>query len=118
MLLMERYELAPRYNVGQQLVKCIRLDDFRVVAHECARDAVSLRELMVEFGGEVVFRSHLLPGKAENSGIPIPEKRSVRQWIKCLKISRHRRIYPHRSCRKHARARRCRGDGIDVRNTQ
>src|SRR5438876_11660765 len=53
MLLVERDELAPRDNVGQQLVKCIRLDDFRVVAHECARDAVSLRELMVELGGEV-----------------------------------------------------------------
>src|SRR5712692_7491781 len=31
-LFTERDELAPRYNVCQQLVKCIRLDDFRVVA--------------------------------------------------------------------------------------
>src|SRR5262249_36140364 len=77
-LLMEREELTPRYDVCQQRIKWIRLDDFRVVAHKRAGDAVSRRELVIEFSGEVVFRCNLLPCKAENSGIPTAQERSIR----------------------------------------
>src|SRR5262249_6724078 len=77
-LLMERHELAPRCNVRQQLVKCIRLDDVRVVAHKRAGDTISGLELVIEFDGDVIFRCHLLTGEAKNSGISIPEERSIR----------------------------------------
>ena len=77
-LLMERDELAPRHDGRQQLVKRVRLDDSGVVPHIRRGEAVPLRELAIDFGGEIIFRRDLLPGKAEDSGIATPKERSVR----------------------------------------
>ena len=70
---MNCYKLPPRYNVSQQLVKCIRLDDIRVVAHKRAGENILRGELVIEFGGDVILGCNLLTGEAKNSGVSIPE---------------------------------------------
>src|SRR5207247_10737503 len=72
-LLMESHDLTPRYNVSQQCVKCMRLDDVRGVAHERAGENILRGELVIEFGGDVILGCNLLTGEAKNSGVSIPE---------------------------------------------
>ena len=73
MLLTERNKLASRYNLCEQLVEWIRLDDVGVVAHERPGQGVAVREFLIEFSGEIIFGCDLLPGKTEDSGIPSAE---------------------------------------------
>src|SRR5712691_11565235 len=85
---------------------------------EGAGDTVVLGKLVIDFGGEVVFESDLLPRERENSDVAISKGASVRYGVVGVKESRHGRIHLHRSYGKQPLPRSDRRHGIHVSHAQ
>src|SRR5712691_2184509 len=85
---------------------------------EGAGNAAMRGKFAIDFGGEVIFESDLLPREGEDSDVAISKGASVRHGVEGVKKSRHGRIHLHCSCGNQPLPRSDRRHGIHVSHAQ